>query len=164
VRVAEGERNWGGSRGRAHTRGGPACLGTYHLPHGRPEWQASLLKCALRTPVTLDDGSVIAFSRLNLLRAGLTHGQWRALSPAEKIERLLGLSLNQCCEVLSWPWEDCDPARLAIKVQVLCVVLTINFKELCDAGEFGPRVLNRALGRQRGPLRVRPLLWERSPW
>jgi hypothetical protein len=126
----------------------------------------SPLKRARRTPVTLADGTVIAFSRLNLLRAGLTHGEWRALSPAEKIERLLALSLYQCCEVLSWPWEDCvcDPARLAIKMQVLCVVLTIHFKDLRDAGEFGPRVLNRALGRQRGPLRVRSLLWEKSPW
>ena len=112
-------------------------------------WSAGMagspLKRARRTPVTLADGTVIAFSRLNLLRAGLTHGQWRALSPAEKIERLLGLSLYQCCEIVSWPWEDCfyDPARLAIKIQVLCVVLTIHFKELRDAGEFGPRGLNR---------------------
>ena len=99
----------------------------------------SPLKRACGTPVTLVDGTVIVFSRLNLLRAGLTHGQWRALSPAEKIERLLGLSLYQCCEVLSWPWEDRDSARLAIKMQVLCVVLTIHLKELRDAGELGPR-------------------------
>jgi hypothetical protein len=70
------------------------------------------------------------------------------------------------CEIMGWPWEDCfcDPARLAIKMQVLCVVLTINFKELRDAGELGPRGLNRERGRRRGPRRLRLLPWEKSPW
>jgi len=73
----------------------------------------SPLKRARRAGVRLADGSVITFPLLNRPRAGLTHGQWRMLSPAERIERQLGsmgLSLDQCCEIVSWPWEFGDPA------------------------------------------------------
>jgi hypothetical protein len=61
-------------------------------------------------------------------RAGLSHAQWRALSPVEKIERQLGLSLAQMAEITVRPWKECDRAEMAIKAQVLCVLLAIGAK------------------------------------
>jgi hypothetical protein len=52
--------------------------------------------------------------------------QWRALSPAERIERQLGLSLTQMCEIMSQPWEECDAVWMAIKARVLCVFLAMG--------------------------------------
>jgi hypothetical protein len=79
-------------------------------------------------PITLADGTVIAFPKLTHPRAGLSHARWRALSPVEKIERQLGLSLDQMAEIISRPWEECDAAWLAIKTQVLCVFWAIGGK------------------------------------
>ena len=57
-----------------------------------------------------EDGSVIAFPRLTHPRAGLSHAEWRALGPAEKLERLFGMSLNRMAEILSWgPIAELDP-------------------------------------------------------
>jgi hypothetical protein len=63
------------------------------------------IKRARRGSVTLDDGIVIAFPKLTHPRAGLSHAQWRALSPVEKIEQQLRLSLDRMCEIMSQPWE-----------------------------------------------------------
>ena len=73
-----------------------------------------------RGGIRLADGTVIAFPKLTHPRAGLSHAEWRALSPVAKIERQLGLSLDQMCEIMSRPWEECDAAWLAIKPRVLC--------------------------------------------
>ena len=62
----------------------------------------SPLKRQCNLGVVADVGSVIAFPRLNHLRSGLSHGRWRALSPGEKIERLLGMNLYRVAEILSW--------------------------------------------------------------
>jgi hypothetical protein len=50
------------------------------------------------------------------------------LSPVEKIEQQLGLSLDQMCEIISRPWEECDAAWIAIKARVLCVFWAIGAK------------------------------------
>jgi hypothetical protein len=78
--------------------------------------------------IRLADGTLIAFPRLTHPRAGLSHAQWRALSPVEKIERQLGLSLTQMAEIISRPWEQCDRAEMAIKARVLCVFLAMGAK------------------------------------
>jgi len=62
----------------------------------------SPLKRECNLGVVADEGSLIAFPRLNHLRSGLSHGRWRALSPGEKIERLLGMNLYRVAEILSW--------------------------------------------------------------
>jgi hypothetical protein len=79
--------------------------------------------------MTLADGTVIAFPKLTHPRAGLSHARWRALSPVEKIERQLGLSLNQMAEIIARPWEECDAAWLAIKTRVSCVFWAIGAKD-----------------------------------
>jgi hypothetical protein len=81
-----------------------------------------------KAPITLADGTVIAFPKLTHPRAGLSHAQWRALSPVEKIERQLGLSLDQMCEIMSRPWDECDTAWIAIMARVLCVFWAIGAK------------------------------------
>jgi hypothetical protein len=70
----------------------------------------SPIRRARKPPITLADGTVIAFPKLTNPRACLSHVQWRALSPVEKIERQLGLSLAQMCEIMSRPWDECDAA------------------------------------------------------
>jgi hypothetical protein len=54
----------------------------------------SPLKRQRKLSVRNEDGSVIAFPRLSHPKAGLSHAQWRMLSPAEKIERLFDMSLD----------------------------------------------------------------------
>jgi len=60
-----------------------------------------------------EDGSVIAFPRLSHPRAGLSHAQWQALSPGEKLERLFGMSLDDIYEIMSWPIGELDQYRLS---------------------------------------------------
>jgi hypothetical protein len=66
-------------------------------------------------------------------RAGLSHAQWRALGPAEKIERLFSMSLDDLYEVMSWPIGKLDPFRLSVRTQVTRVVFTICLKAFLDA-------------------------------
>jgi hypothetical protein len=90
----------------------------------------STIRRARKGSITLADGTVIAFPKLKHPRAGLSHAQWRALAPMEKIERQLGLSLDQMCEIMSRPWEECDTPWMAIQARVLCVFLAIGAKML----------------------------------
>jgi hypothetical protein len=81
-------------------------------------------------------------------RAGLSHARWRTLSPVEKIERQLGLNLDQICEIMSRPWEECDAAGLAIRAQVLCIFLAIGAKMIRAAAD-GTLDYEAACGRGR---------------
>jgi hypothetical protein len=101
------------------------------IGHGRlsPKRQRNL---GLRA----DDGCVIAFPRLSHPRAGLSHGQWRALGPAEKIERLFDMSLDDLFETMSWPIGELDPFRLSVRMQVVRVVFAICMKPFLD-GRLG---------------------------
>ena len=73
-----------------------------------------------------DGRVVIAFQHLSHPRAGLSHAEWHALGPGEKLERLFGMSLDQMAEILSWPVAKLDPARLNAVVTVARVVLMIS--------------------------------------
>ena len=75
----------------------------------------SPLKRQRNLGVRAEDGSVIAFPRLTHSRAGLSHAEWRALGPAEKIERLFAMSLDDLYEIMSWgPIAELDPFRLSV--------------------------------------------------
>ena len=93
------------------------------------------IRRARKRPITLADGTVIAFPKLTHLRAGLSHAQRRALSPMEKIEQQLGLNLDQICEIMSRPWEECDAAWMAIKARVLCIFPAIGAKMIRAAAD-----------------------------
>jgi hypothetical protein len=70
-----------------------------------------------------EDGTVIAFPSMPRV-ADLPKG-WRTWEPAEKIAHLLGMSLDDCHEILSWPLAGLDPARLSLRAQMLRVVLLL---------------------------------------
>jgi hypothetical protein len=51
---------------------------------------------------------------------------WRHFSVEEKIEHLLGMSLDDMAEILSWPIAELDPFRLSVKLQVIRIVFAIG--------------------------------------
>jgi hypothetical protein len=73
----------------------------------------SPLKRQRKAGIRAADGSVIAFPYMPRV-ADLPRG-WRHWSPAEKIEHLLGMTLDDMAEILSWPIADLDPFRLSMK-------------------------------------------------
>ena len=87
------------------------------------------IRRARKAEVRAEDGSIIAFPRPAPPRAGLSHAQWRVLSPSEKLERLFGMSLDDMAEILIWgPVAELDPARLNAVVTIARVVLLIGAK------------------------------------
>ena len=100
-------------------------------------------KAGVTDPVT---GELVQFPRLTHPRAGLSHGEWRALGPGEKLERLFGMSLDDLYEIMSWgPIAELDPFRLSVRVQVTRVVFTICMKAHLDGslGREAARERNR---------------------
>jgi hypothetical protein len=69
----------------------------------------SPLKRQRKAGIRADDGSVIAFPYMPRV-ADLPRG-WRHWSPAQKIEHLLGMTLDDMAEILSWPIAELDPFR-----------------------------------------------------
>jgi len=108
----------------------------------------SPLKRQRKLGVRAEDGGVIAFPRLTHPRAGLSHAQWRALGPAEKIERLFGMSLVDLYEIMSWPIGELDPFRLSVRMQVTRVVFMVGVKAMLDGK------LSRDAARERDRERV----------
>jgi hypothetical protein len=95
----------------------------------------SPLKRQRRAGIRAEDGSVIAFPRMPRV-ADLPHG-WQHWSPAEKIEHLLGTTLDDIAEIMSWgPIATLDPFRLSVRMQVMRIVLAIGAKPLLD-GKLG---------------------------
>src|SRR5215472_3418488 len=94
----------GGIRTLTRTRG--ARLPRPWMPATSSAMPGSPIRRARKRPITLADGTVIALPKLTHPRAGLSHAQWRTLSPVEKIERQLGLSLDQMAEIISRPWDE----------------------------------------------------------
>jgi hypothetical protein len=92
----------------------------------------SPLKRQRKLGVCDEDGSVIAFTRLSHPRAGLSHTEWRALSPGEKIERLFDMSLDDLYEIMSWPIGELDPFRMSARMQVTRVVFMVGVKAMLD--------------------------------
>ena len=102
-------------------------------------------KAGVTDPVT---GGIAQFPRLTHPRAGLSHGEWRALGPGEKLERLFGMSLDDLYEIMSWePIAELDPVRLSMRMQATRVVFTICMKAFLD-GRLG-REAARERDRQR---------------
>jgi hypothetical protein len=94
----------------------------------------SPLKRQRKAGVRADDGSVIAFPYMPRV-ADLPRG-WRHWSPAEKIEHLLGMTLDDMAEILSWPIAELNPFRLSMKLQVIRIIFAIGAKALLD-GKLG---------------------------
>jgi hypothetical protein len=54
------------------------------------------------------------------------------LGPAEKIERLFDMSLDDLFEIMSWPRAELDPPRVSLQVQVMRIVVKIAGKAVFD--------------------------------
>jgi hypothetical protein len=104
----------------------------------------SPLKRQRKLGIHSEDGSVIAFPRMPRV-ADLPRG-WRHWSPAEKIEHLLGMSLDDIHEILSWPIAELDPFRLSVRMQVMRITFAIGINALLDGklGREAARESNRA--------------------
>jgi hypothetical protein len=93
------------------------------------------LKRQRKLGVRDEDGSVIAFPYMPRV-ADLPRG-WQHWSPAQKVEHLLGMSLDRAHEILSWrPIVELDPLRLSLWAQVWRVIFMIGVKVLLD-GKLG---------------------------
>jgi hypothetical protein len=57
---------------------------------------------------------------------------WRTWSPADKLEYLCCISLDDIYKIMSWPISELDPFRLSVRMQVTCVVFAIGVKALLD--------------------------------
>jgi hypothetical protein len=71
-------------------------------------------------------------------------------STAEKVEHLLGMSLDRMHDYLSWPADGLDPYRLAAQAQVIRVVAMVAAKVGVEA--------RRARDRERAPKGLSPSL------
>jgi hypothetical protein len=91
----------------------------------------------------------VPFPCFSHMRAGLSNSEWRALSPGEKIKRLLSTSLDRATEILSCCSHSTTP-RLAAKMEVWRVVFGICVKAY----------LNSKLGREAARDRDRKRLLE----
>jgi hypothetical protein len=108
-------------------------------------------KAGVVDPVT---GELVPFPYLSHPRAGLSNAEWRALSPGEKVERLLNMSLDRAAEILTWPVAELDPLRLSLWMQVWHVVFMIGVKAYLD-GKLG-REAARERDRKRALERLSP--------
>ena len=89
---------------------------------------ASLPMRKLRKTGAVDrDGNVVIIPRPSVAGSNKPPG-WNRWSPAEKVEHLLGLSLDRMHDYLSWPADDLDPHRLAAQTQVIRVVAIMTAK------------------------------------
>jgi hypothetical protein len=82
-----------------------------------------------------EGGSVINFPRMP--RVSELPPGWRHWSPAEKIEHLLGMTLDDMAEIRSWgPIAELDPFRLSVRLQLMRIIFAIGAKALLD-GRLG---------------------------
>ena len=95
-----------------------------------------------------------AFSRA--CRALAISHAGRGKSPAPKIEHLLGMTLDDIAEIMSWPIAQLDPFRPSVRMQVMRIVFAIGVKALLDGklrGAARERDHERVLGEMARNLR-----------
>jgi hypothetical protein len=109
-------------------------------------------KAGVVDPVT---GELVPFPYLSHPRAGLSNAQWRALSPGEKIERLLNMPLDRAAEILTWPLAELDPLGLSLRMQVSRIVFMIGMKAMREGKLGRERDRDRVLDRLSLELRTR---------
>jgi hypothetical protein len=74
------------------------------------------------------DGNVVTIPRLPSVTGAHNLPGWNRWSAAEKVEHLLGMSLDRMHDYLSWPADGLDPYRLATQAQVIRVVAMVAAK------------------------------------
>lgn len=60
----------------------------------------------------------------------LRSDDWKALAPAQRVEQLLGMSLDDCYELLQWPLVEAarNPSVMSAKIQVIRAILNATVK------------------------------------
>jgi hypothetical protein len=81
-----------------------------------------------KTGVADQDGNVVTIPRLPSVTGTHKPPGWNRWSASEKVEHLLGLSLDRMLDYLSWPADGLDPYRLAAQTQVVRVVAMVAAK------------------------------------
>jgi hypothetical protein len=74
------------------------------------------------------DGNVVTIPRLPSVTGPDKPPGWNRWSAAEKVEHLLGMTLDRMHDYLSWPADGLDPYRLAAQTQVIRVVAMVAAK------------------------------------
>jgi hypothetical protein len=69
-----------------------------------------------------EDGNVISIPRLPSPVPRSRPAETGGWSAAEKLEHLLGMTLDRIQDYLSWPPDELDPHRLAVQAQVIRIV------------------------------------------
>jgi hypothetical protein len=73
-------------------------------------------------------GEVVVFPFLTKISGADKPRGWNRWSAAEKVEHLLGISLDRMHDYLSWPADGLDPHRLAAQAQVIRVIAVVAAK------------------------------------
>jgi hypothetical protein len=81
-----------------------------------------------KTGAVDQDGNLVTIPRLPSVAGANKPPGWNRWSAAEKVEHLLGLSLDRMRDYLSWPADGLDPFRLAAQAQVIRVVAVVAAK------------------------------------
>jgi hypothetical protein len=100
-----------------------------------------------KTGAVDQDGKLITIPRLPSVTGANKPPGWNRWSAAEKVEHLLGLSLDRMHDYLSWPADDLDPYRLAAQTQVIRVVAMVGAKvgDQARRERRGQRIVNELL-------------------
>jgi hypothetical protein len=112
-----------------------------------------------KTGAVDQDGQVVTMPRLPSVAGANKPPGWNRWSAAEKVEHLLGLSLDRMHDYLAWPADDLDPYRLAAQTQVIRVVGMVAAKVGDEARRERnrERVLGRLLRGSSKPRGMKPL-------
>jgi hypothetical protein len=96
-----------------------------------------------KTGAVDQDGNVVTIPRLPSVAGSNKPPGWNRWSDAERVEHLLGMSLDRMHDYLSWPADGLDPCRLAAQTQVIRVVAMVAAKASAEAarGRERERVL-----------------------
>src|SRR5215469_3819773 len=89
---------------------------------------SSSMRKLRKTGAVDQDGNIVTIPRLPSVAGSNKPPGWNRWSPAERVERLLGLSLDRMHDYLSWPADGLDPYRLAAQTQVIRVVAMVAAK------------------------------------
>jgi hypothetical protein len=96
-----------------------------------------------KTGAVDQDGNVVTIPRLPSVASSNKPPGWNRWSEAEKVEHLLGMSLDRMHDYLSWPADGLDPCRLAAQTQAVRVIVMVAAKVGVEAarGRERERVL-----------------------
>jgi hypothetical protein len=121
-------------------------LGAWSALHIRAMASSPMRKLR-KTGAVDQDGNVVTIPRLPSVTGSNRPPGWNRWSAAEKVEHLLGLSLDRMHDYLSWPADGLDPYRLAAQTQFVRVIAMVAAKVGGEAARErdGQRILGELI-------------------